>query len=68
MAHTPTMRVPGDISDTDNVYNAMFAMLRAVANHNKANEQKINTVLCPGLGTATGRVSPSQASKQMYLA
>lgn len=68
LAHTPTMRVPMDISNTDNVYNATFAMLRAVANHNKNSEVKIQHVLCPGLGTATGRVSSIDAARQMALA
>ncbi|MFZ6030438.1 MAG: macro domain-containing protein [Chloroflexota bacterium] len=35
VAHTPTMRIPMDISRTDNVYRAMWAMLLAVAHHNK---------------------------------
>lgn len=68
LAHTPTMRVPLNISHTDNVYNAMWAMLVAVHNHNQINEQKINTVVCPGLGTATGRVPYREASRQMALA
>lgn len=70
LAHTPTMRVPSDISKTDNVYNAMFAMLRAVANHNKScqPEARINKVVCAGLGTATGRVPVKEASCQMALA
>ena len=63
LAHTPTMRVPSNIRNTDNVYNAMRAMLRAVAgNHN------IKTVLCPGLGTGIGDVSPVMAAYQMWLA
>ena len=37
LAHTPTMKVPTDIRGTQNVYEAMFAMLRAVANYNKRN-------------------------------
>lgn len=41
LAHTPTMRVPSDISKTDNVYNAFFAMLRAVANYNKKSKVRI---------------------------
>ncbi|MEL6562721.1 MAG: phage tail protein, partial [Bacteroidota bacterium] len=68
LAHTPTMIVPTDISDTDNVYNAMFAMLRAVSNHNKTEKIRIESVLCPGLGTATGRVSYKEAARQMSLA
>src|SRR5262245_1402953 len=34
VAHTPTMRVPMDISGTDNVYRAMWALLLAVRHHN----------------------------------
>ncbi len=68
LAHTPTMRVPSDISLTDNVYNAFFAMLRAVTNFNKQNKLQIKKVLCPGLGTATGRVKPKEAARQMALA
>jgi O-acetyl-ADP-ribose deacetylase (regulator of RNase III) len=68
LAHTPTMRVPKDISKTDNVYNAMFAMLRAVANHNKNTHYRINKVLCPGLGTLTGQVPYSEAARQMAVA
>ena len=68
LAHTPTMRVPMDISKTDNVYNAMFAMLVAVANFNKTSKFRINKVLCPGLGTATGRMPLKEAARQMVLA
>jgi len=68
LAHTPTMRVPSNISNTDNVYNAMFAMLRTVANHNRQDPLRINKVLCSGLGTATGRVAPKEAARQMSLA
>ena len=68
LAHTPTMRVPMNISKTDNVYNAMFAMLRTVANFNKTSKYRINKVLCPGLGTATGRVPLKEAARQMALA
>ena len=68
LAHTPTMRVPLDISKTDNVYNAMFAMLRTIADFNKNNNLRINKVLCPGLGTGTGRVPLKEASRQMMMA
>ncbi len=69
IAHTPTMRVPMVINGTDNVYLAMKAMLEAVWQHNEQNpEQKIQTVACPGLGTATGRVPLKEAARQMSLA
>ncbi|CAL2104421.1 putative phosphatase, C-terminal domain of histone macro H2A1 like protein [Tenacibaculum sp. 190130A14a] len=68
LAHTPTMRVPTDISKTDNVYNAFFAMLTSIANHNKTGKARIEKVLCPGMGTATGRMSPKEAARQMSIA
>lgn len=69
LAHTPTMRVPLKITRMDNVYQAMFAMLLAVAQHNESSgKNKINIVACPGLGTATGQVAPKEAARQMELA
>lgn len=68
LAHTPTMRVPMEIALTDNVYNAMWAMLLAVHEHNRQGERKIERVACPGLGTATGRVPVDEAARQMALA
>jgi O-acetyl-ADP-ribose deacetylase (regulator of RNase III) len=67
LAHTPTMRVPMPITGTDNVYQAMKAMLQAVKSFN-ADTEKIKTVVCPGLGTATGRVPFEEAARQMALA
>lgn len=63
LAHTPTMRVPMDISQTDNVYNAMRAMLIEVKKY-----PNISSVLCPGLGTLTGKMPYKKAAWQMYLA
>jgi O-acetyl-ADP-ribose deacetylase (regulator of RNase III) len=63
LAHTPTMRVPASIVGTDNIYNAMRAMLIAVS-----RVAAVKTVLCPGLGTLTGKVSPEEAARQMYVA
>jgi O-acetyl-ADP-ribose deacetylase (regulator of RNase III) len=68
VAHTPTMRVPMAISNTDHVYSAMWAMLLAVRRHNAASTTRIRKVACPGLGTATGRVAPDEAARQMALA
>ncbi len=68
LAHTPTMRVPMSISQTDNVYLAMWAMLLAVWQHNQNEEQKINAIVCPGLGTGTGGVPFQRAAKHMALA
>jgi O-acetyl-ADP-ribose deacetylase (regulator of RNase III) len=69
LAHTPTMRVPMQITRTDNVYVAMFALLRAIGTHNQTNEgRKIEMVACPGLGTQAGKVNPNEAARQMHLA
>ncbi len=68
IAHTPTMRVPMSIADTDNVYNAMWALLLAVWEHNRSSATRIVTVACPGLGTLTGRVPFREAARQMYAA
>lgn len=68
IAHTPTMRVPMEVSRTDNVYLAMSGMLRAVAHHNQTNGRKIEIVACPGLGTLTGMVPAKEAARQMVLA
>jgi O-acetyl-ADP-ribose deacetylase (regulator of RNase III) len=65
VAHTPTMRIPMAITNTDNVYLAMWAMLLAVQ---ALDRPLIRVVACPGLGTATGRVPPDEAARQMALA
>ncbi|MEM9216477.1 MAG: macro domain-containing protein [Cyanobacteria bacterium P01_F01_bin.150] len=68
LAHTPTMRVPMSIKDTDVPYTAMWAMLLAIRQHNKANQRKIQSVVCPGLGTGIGQVSFGEAARQMAIA
>lgn len=69
LAHTPTMRVPMAINGTDNVYLAMKAMLEAVWHHNqKEQNHTINRVVCPGLGTGYGKMSPDESARQMRLA
>jgi O-acetyl-ADP-ribose deacetylase (regulator of RNase III) len=68
LAHTPTMRVPMTIVGTDIPYVAMWAMLLAVRQHNKTSKRKIDTIVCPGLGTGIGRVPYSEAARQMALA
>lgn len=78
VAHTPTMRIPMDINRTNYVYHAMKAMLIAIEKHNQSCVtnvkmdlgylSKINTVVCPGLGTNAGRVPAEEAAKMMSLA
>ncbi len=77
VAHTPTMIIPSLIANTSNIYMAMKAMLLAVQNHNdilnrygngEPNKLKINTVVCPGLGTGAGRVPYAKAANDMAKA
>lgn len=58
----PTMRVPHVVADTVNAYLALRAALRV------AREEGLETVLCPGLGTAVGRMPPSRCAYQMHVA
>jgi len=76
VAHTPTMRVPMNIRTTENVYQAMKAMLIAVKRFNDMADNgllqdyvnKINVVACTGLGTFCGEVPPKKAAKDMRMA
>lgn len=76
VAHTPTMRIPMRISNTDNVYQAMRSMLIAVKEFNEVCDDpntpkylnRINTVACTGLGTFCGEMPYYRAANQMRLA
>ncbi|PCJ51381.1 MAG: phage tail protein [Planctomycetota bacterium] len=68
LAHTPTMRVPMRIFNTDYVYKAFFACLLSTWNFNQTSKNKINILACPGLGTSCGAVDPIEAGRQMGLA
>lgn len=72
IAHTPTMRVPGSISETDKVYVATFAAFQAVDQHNTAAglplENKIGTVVFPAMGAGFGAVPYTEVARQMAAA
>ena len=68
VAHTPTMRIPMNISNTDNTYCAMYGVLTAVWNYNRTGRAKINRLACPGLGTAIGEMPHDRAANQMAAA
>lgn len=63
LAHTPTMRLPRDISRTMNVFFAMKAMLNVIEKNDN-----IKTIAVPALGAGTGNVPPSEVARQMEKA
>jgi O-acetyl-ADP-ribose deacetylase (regulator of RNase III) len=68
----PTMRVPGDISYTSNVFLSIRATLSKILLHNKAygilNDHPIKSVLIPGMGTGVGGVTPESCALQTKTA
>ena len=64
----PTMRIPQDVANTVNAYLAFRAALRAVLAHNESGPPRIRSVLCPGLGTAVGRMPVARCARQMRSA
>jgi O-acetyl-ADP-ribose deacetylase (regulator of RNase III) len=60
----PTMRVPDNVAESVNAYLAMRAALRAVRAFD-AGAHPIESVLCPGLATAVGRMPFPRAALQM---
>lgn len=59
----PTMRVPSRLVGTQNVYLAAKALFLAA----KRNPH-LETIVCPGLGTGTGGVTPEECARVMRLA
>lgn len=67
---SPTMRLPGDCSETINAYLSMTGMLRAVKlwNNSHPDCDKIKTVLIPGLCTGVGGMPPKRSAYQIWVA
>ena len=68
VSHTPTMIIPELITNTNNVYMSMKAMLLAVEKHNLVNNNDIKVLVCSGLGTGAGRVPFKKAATDMAKA
>jgi len=68
VSHAPTMRTPGCIAGSDNVYAATWASLLAVNQHNQTAEEKIETVAFPAFGAGFGGVPFSEVARQMSVA
>jgi O-acetyl-ADP-ribose deacetylase (regulator of RNase III) len=67
LAHTPTMRVPKDVSNTDNAYIAFRALLTELIDHN-CKYKDINTVVMTSFCCGAGKMSSLQSAKQMRFA
>jgi O-acetyl-ADP-ribose deacetylase (regulator of RNase III) len=68
LVSAPTMRVPMNVANSLNAYLAFRAVIRAVREHNVVAARRIQSVLCPGLCTAVGRMAPDRAAMQMATA
>jgi O-acetyl-ADP-ribose deacetylase (regulator of RNase III) len=65
----PTMRIPEPIPFTINPYLAFRAVLVAVKNFNRARgKREIDSLVCCGMGTGIGQVSPNRCAMQMRAA
>jgi O-acetyl-ADP-ribose deacetylase (regulator of RNase III) len=58
----PTMRTPGNISDTLNAYIAFRAILLSV------KDRCLDSIVCCGLGTGVGKMDPEDCARQMRMA
>ncbi|WP_444925609.1 macro domain-containing protein [Microbulbifer sp. TRSA002] len=66
---SPTMRVPEDVSNTLNAYYAFRAILNSLQLFNRSNSpERINSILCPGLGTGIGNLSARRCAGHMRAA
>jgi O-acetyl-ADP-ribose deacetylase (regulator of RNase III) len=68
VCHAPTMRLPGDISGSDNVYRATRAALLCIYHQNRSGDQRIDSVVFPAFGAGFGGVAPDEAARQMAAA
>jgi O-acetyl-ADP-ribose deacetylase (regulator of RNase III) len=65
----PTMRVPEPVAFTLNAYLAFRAILVAIENFNKAAQKRaIDSVVCSGLATGVGGMTPDKCAVQMRIA
>jgi O-acetyl-ADP-ribose deacetylase (regulator of RNase III) len=68
LVSAPTMRVPMNVSDTVNAYLAFRAALIAVREANRRRPGMIGSVMCPGMCTFYGHMSPDKSARQMRFA
>ena len=82
LAHTPTMRIPKNLANSENAYLAFKALLCEIKRYNKLSEEsfnkkitirsqnypKINSVLCTSFCNGSGDMPINRSAIQMKLA
>jgi O-acetyl-ADP-ribose deacetylase (regulator of RNase III) len=68
LCHAPTMRMPGPINKTSNVYAATFAALTAAHRYNVEHDRELRTLVFPAMGTGFGQLPFDEAARQMAVA
>lgn len=68
MISAPTMRMPGNIARTVNVYVAFRAALLALERHRRVAGLDVVTMLSPAMGTGVGAMPVERAARQMRTA
>lgn len=68
LCHAPTMRIPGSITGTDHAYLATRAALLAVYHWNRTEQQKIESVAMPAMGSGFGGLTADESARQMAVA
>lgn len=69
LVSAPTMRVPEPVPHTLNAFLAFRAALVAIWQHNKdPDATPIRSLVCPGLATGIGHMSPRRCAGQMRAA
>jgi O-acetyl-ADP-ribose deacetylase (regulator of RNase III) len=64
----PTMRIPGNESNSINAYLAMRGLLVSIAQYNRLSESKIDSVVIPSFCTGVGGMLAAESAEQMYSA
>ena len=64
----PTMRIPSNVSGTLNAYLAFKAILSEVILANTKESKTISSLVCCGLATGIGGLSPDLCARQMKFA
>lgn len=64
----PTMWLPQNVEKTNNAYYTFLAVQKSVYLWNLTQPNKINYVVCPGLCTGFGGMSPEESAKQIKKA